>query len=133
MKLEYLEKYLSENNGVVLHEESNTWDNYSKEWNVNYSSILSVLIKEAAKCEFYSSDLFIYWIDIEKSLHEMKEGDKKYYTFGFRNNGVDGNTFVNARIRCKQQYFSIYVLTMEVVDKRSDGILEMEMILYRYK
>lgn len=134
MKLEYLEKYLSENNGVVLYKESNTWDNCYNEWSVNYSSILTTLIKEAAKCEGYSSDLFIVWeYNVMNKLKNMIGGEKEYYFFGFRKYGVDGNGFCNSILRNSDgEYFSIYVVKMEIVE-RNDGILEMEMVLEKYK
>ena len=134
MELKYLEKYIAENNGVVLYKESNTWDNCYNEWNINYSSILTTLIKEAGKCEAYSSDLFIVWeYSVMKNLKNMIGGEKDYCVFGFRNYGVDGNDFCNCRLRnSDEEYCSIYVVKMEIVE-RSDGILEMEIILYRYK
>lgn len=132
MKLENLEKYLSENNGHIILKADGTWG-YS-EWGVNYSSILTTLIKESAKCEYYSSDLFITWeYSVMENLRNMIGGEKKYCFFGFRDYGVDGNTFCNARLENNDnEYFSIYAITMEVIE-RSDGILEMEMILSKYK
>lgn len=134
MKLEYLEKYMANNDSIVICKESNTWDNCYNEWNVNYSSILTTLIKEAGKCEAYSSDLFIVWeYSVMKNLKNMIGGEKDYCVFGFRNYGVDGNDFCNCRLRNSDgEYFSIYVITMEIKE-RSDGILEMEMTLERYK
>ena len=46
--------------------ESGFWSDSWHKWDINYSSILTLLIKEAAKCKRYSSDLFIDWRSIDQ-------------------------------------------------------------------
>lgn len=58
-------------------------------WQVNYSSILSELIKCAGRyCERYSSDLFIEWEGVVNLLREA-ETISRTLIFGFRESGVD--------------------------------------------
>lgn len=132
MELKYLEQYMKNNEGVVIAKEYGEWTDICGKWNINHSTILTTLIKESARCEMYSSDLFIDWRNVEKELETMKEGEREIYVFGFRNMGVDGNTFVNARLEIGDSaYFAVYVLEMEIIEKY--GCLQMEMTLKRYK
>ena len=62
--------------------------------------ILDVLIKEAANCESYASDLFISWEYIMMDIRKASELSYKQgftYYFGFRNLGVDHESFIQAR------------------------------------
>ena len=71
---------------------------------INYSSILTKLIKECGRlCERYASDLFIDWRGIDESL---KSGtmETSTYLFGIREDGVDHTAFVLARYEHDRQY-----------------------------
>lgn len=89
----------------------------------NLSSEFSELIRQAARCNRYGSDL-IYDINNVNDAMETWEGERKLFVFGFRRDGVDGNSFVLSRINneCKsiydihKLYFAIYF--MEVVKYR---------------
>lgn len=105
---------------------------YSKEgrWNINYSGILSDLIRKAGRyCKHYASDLFIDWEDIENGLSnaDYKGGT---YLFGFREMGVDHDTFIQcilddpwktARQAIKDNYHEIMMLVIEA-DRETNSI-----------
>ena len=95
-------------------------------FDVNYSSILTHLIKEAAKCESYASDLFVDWKSIDKSLRN-KELKSNYYLFGFRNMGVDHRSYVEVRGIDSEEYRSVYHLDVEV------NFPDIKMTLYKIK
>lgn len=86
----------------------------SGKFGLNYSSILTALIKEAAQCENYASDLFIDWRSVMEFLEDPAPG-KRVWWFGFRDLGVDGNAFVEARLASpacygKNPYRALYLL-----------------------
>lgn len=97
---------------------------YTYEWDINCSSILTVLIQSAGRyCQNYASDLFIDWSAIAKRLENNDDGymDGAYeYLFGIRKSGVDGITFIlcqanNNDIGYFSQYYSeIFKLTVTV-------------------
>lgn len=96
---------------------------------INYSSILTKLIQEAGRwCLYYASDLFIDWSRI---MREMEEGTLTTGSrlFGFREYGVDHDTFVFSRysqnsIGARYEYRAIWRLDVDVSE---EGI---EMKLY---
>ena len=105
-----------------------TWSKYCAKYDVNYSSILTKLIHEAGRwCEYYASDLFISWREIEESLSDPNYNGG-VYLFGFRQYGVDHNTFVLSRVnnqQSMQEYMSIYKLTVTAIyDER---VIEMKL------
>lgn len=90
---------------------SNSFDERGK-WEVNLSSELDYLIKEAAKnCVAYASDLFISWASFEKKLYDPNLTNHVEY-FGFRKYGVDHESFIRCRINSNDftEYESIYVI-----------------------
>ena len=92
-----------------------------RDFDINYSSILSKLIQECGRlCERYSSDLFITWNSIEEKLKE-KTMKTSVYLFGIRESGVDHNDFILSRYNtdgflAKYQYRKIYKLDITVND-----------------
>lgn len=114
----------------VMIEATGAWENdifsSGKCWNINYSDILTFLIQKAGTiCKNYASDLFISWNSLEK---EMKEQGQEYtggkYLFGFRESGVDHNSYVLSRLNnygvegLKRDIKELYVLEVSV--KESD-------------
>ena len=101
---------------------------------VNYSDILSFLIRQAGKiCERFASDLFIDWESVEKFLHSEKNGYKRF-VFGFREYGVDHDSFVESKINNPSMYGSIEanydaLYTLDVFIDFTDGVPKTEMIL----
>lgn len=96
----------------------------------NYSSVATRLIKEAAKCERYSSDFLIDWenimtqlkiitqLKIENSTDFNLTKPKNYY-FGFRDCGVDGKHSIECKFdnpsiygTKSEIYFSIYIVSL---------------------
>lgn len=74
------------------------------------SSILTRLIKEAALCEAYSSDLFINWSEVEEYM-KPPSLTPKIFLFGFRKSGVDHNAFVVNKItKGAADYRALYAL-----------------------
>ena len=93
---------------------------------VNMSGVYSQLIREAARCNSYPSDV-IYDINrIEEGLKNFIPNEEWEPIFiGFRRHGVDGNEFVLARIKdLKDRYSVIYkeyfVLYSVNIEKEED-------------
>lgn len=86
---------------------------------VSVSDIYTRLIKDAARCNSYSSDVFYDLQKIDRELHEFRPGSIFEPIFvGFRRHGVDGNSFILSRIgenpyNTHQEYFALYSLTVE--------------------
>ena len=93
----------------------------SGKFGLNYTSILTALIKEAAQCENYASDLFIDWRSVMEFLEDPAPG-KRVWWFGFRDLGVDDKVFIKATTGNpgygKNRYRAIYAL---LVWKDEDG------------
>ena len=109
-----------------------SWSDYL--WSINHSSILSRLIQEAGRyCERFASDLFIDWSaveDILKSEEQVIEEASYHYFFGFRESGVDGETYINYKLQSDQfhhEYRSIWRLDIDI---NSEGN-KLTMKLYR--
>lgn len=67
-------------------------------YSINHSGILTRLIQEAGRfCERFASDLFLDWKSVEKWIENAERGDSTVYLFGFRRDGVDGNSFIMSR------------------------------------
>ena len=91
-----------------------------KRMEVNLFSEFTELIKQAARCNRYASDL-IYDINSVNDAMETWTGEKTLFAFGFRRDGVDGNSFVLSRVNneCKniydihKLYFAIYFIEVK--------------------
>jgi hypothetical protein len=98
----------------LITKETGRWN--KEKWSINYSDILSTLIKEAAKCEKYASDLFIDWLSLNKRL-EDREYTGENMLFGFRDMGVDHTDFVKVHLtngdELDKNYNSIYELVIK--------------------
>ena len=79
--------------------------------NCNYSSIFSELIRAASVCEFYASDIFIDLKQIEQSIIEC---ENKVYYIGYRDSGVDGNSFIKSRLSQNPHYKYIRLYRLEI-------------------
>lgn len=95
------------------------WNNYTKEFDINYSSILTKLIQEAGRwCESYASDLFCDWMVLMKKLSdEAYKGET--CLFGFRKMGVDHNAYILSRLdngSPTDYYRSVWRLDIKVDD-----------------
>lgn len=78
----------------IIAKSQGYWSDDAGRFDVNYSSILTHLIQSAGRwCENYASDLFIDWCEITSCL---KDPDflGGTYLFGFRKNGVDGESYI---------------------------------------
>ena len=74
-----------------------TTEAFGRDFEINYSSILTRLIKECGRlCESYASDLFVDWNGISQKLKD-KTMESSTYLFGIREMGVDHNEFVLSR------------------------------------
>lgn len=99
--------------------------------NANMSSIWTALIKEAARCNRYSSDILIDIRSIENKMkgREIADGDKWY--FGFRKDGVDHAAFIETRLdngnNLYRDYFALYML-----EAKEGEYSDMEFTLYNY-
>ena len=89
---------------------------------LNYSPIFSELIHAAIVCEYYASDVFIDLQSIEKAI---KEAENRVFYLGYRDSGVDGNTFVKSRLSQNRNYEYIRLYKLEIsVD---DGYITAEL------
>lgn len=89
-------------------------------WEINYSSILTKLIQEAGRwCEYYASDLFITWHNIDKNLDDgtMKT---EQFVFGFRNNGVDHKGWYELHKNDVGRYRAVWFLDVIVNDQQME-------------
>ena len=77
------------------------------------SSITDVLIKEAAQCERFASDLFIDYANLHSLIAawDVRNLRNQYY-FGFRDFGVDSETAILCGVH---EYRCIYKLELEYV------------------
>lgn len=94
---------------------------------LNMSTIFTELIKQAAKCESYSSDICYEIQEIMNAISGItrpetilgENGEGKAYMFGFRDWGVDHDNFIKGRLdgspNCDVRllYRSIYLLRFE--------------------
>lgn len=100
--------------------DSGRLSSYSGKWEVNYSDILTRLIQEAGRyCEHYASDLFIDWEAVTDFIRDAQVGDRKTLLFGFRQMGVDHDSFIFSRFNqydyyAKHEYRSLWRLDIAV-------------------
>lgn len=91
-----------------------TEKNYGKDFYcLNLSSIWTKLIKESAECEHYSSDFLIQYDCVMRKLNAGCNKVTEY--FGFRDYGVDHDSFIKSRLSQYKpyRYRKIYKLTIE--------------------
>lgn len=92
---------------------------------INYSDILTRLIKEAAECKSYSSDLWITWkYNVDQPLDD-EELESKTVWFGFRELGVDHGEYIKHKVNepesygdYNKEYYSIWRLDIEEIPKQ---------------
>ena len=107
---------------------SNVIEARGRNFDINYSSILTKLIQECGRlCEAWASDLFITWNIIDRKLKE-KTMETSTYLFGIREMGIDHNEFILNRYEnngcfAMHEYRKIYRLDV-VVD---DDLIMMEL------
>ena len=81
---------------------------------LNWSSIQTRLIREAVVCSHWASDIIITINSIQSALDEGNFTEKEFL-IGFRELGVDGTSYVNARLESPEMYgnpyFKIFKLT----------------------
>ena len=97
-----------------------TTEAFGRDFEINYSSILTKLIKECGRlCESYASDLFVDWNGIQQKLKE-KTMKTSAYLFGIREMGVDHSKFVLSRYNNNShayyEYRKIYRLDVIIDD-----------------
>ena len=94
--------------------------------NINYSDIFSELIQAAGMgCEYYASDMFIELKSIEK---DMENCENSVRFIGIRDSGVDGNTFIECRLRNSATYGTnnyIKLYRLEIICNDRDIIMEL--------
>lgn len=83
---------------------------------MNMSYIYSKLIKEAAKCKQFASDIIYDIASIEDSINEIQECKTSNIVIGFRESGTDSNTYMKNRVReypLVKFYTGILMLTLD--------------------
>ena len=92
-------------------------------YDVNSSSILTELIHEAGRyCESFASDLFLDWQRVLETIDDAEPGMKRTFLFGFRQHGVDHDSFIFSRFNqydyhAKLEYRSMWRLDIEAFDR----------------
>lgn len=104
--------------------EATGYANSRGEYEINDSSILTTLIQEAGRwCESFASDLFLDWTDVKRFvLEDAEPGAAKTFLFGFRQHGVDHDSFILSRFNnygysAGLEYRSLWRLDIKVEDK----------------
>lgn len=90
---------------------------------VNLSSFFTKLIKDAARCNSYSSDVFYDMQKIDTAMREYRPRQDFIPIFvGFRRHGVDGNSFILSRLEndmrgnvyaLSHEYFALYSVNVK--------------------
>ena len=87
------------------------------------STPLSHLIKTAGKCDAYNSDFLYNLESLAKDIEDNMTHIVQY--FGFREYGIDGATFINARLSSQEvygtvttAYWAIYKLELDMETER---------------
>lgn len=89
---------------------------------VNLSGFYTKLIKDAARCNDYSSDIVFDINGLNKKLKEFRAGQEfEPVWIGCRKMGVDGTDFVLARTegdyaKLHKNYFALYSVTVDRTD-----------------
>lgn len=89
----------------------------------NLSVIADVLIGQAGRwCEHYASDFIITWDTVRNIINEHMSSTERceteYVAFGFRQNGVDSNSFIASRLYSNvsnglKEYVHIFVIEIK--------------------
>lgn len=118
-------KALEENKKVIVEESFQYGVGWNEYCTLNMSTIYDKLIKEAAKCRYYASDLIIDIRTLERAI-EAKEDEQAF--FGFRESGVDHGAFIDSRLESaggnpEANYRAIWMvdLKFDPVDNYGDG------------
>lgn len=86
---------------------------------VNLSDMFTRLIKDAARCNSYSSDVFYSLSEIDENIRNYRNfADFEPIFVGFRRHGVDGNSFILHRIEhdpyaVHREYFALYAVAIK--------------------
>ena len=100
-------------------------------YEINYSSVLTRLIQETGRwCEYYASDLFIWWDAVNRYL-ENRPGtnEEKTFVFGMYKSGVDNAESAVCKLKntsLDNAYRAVWCLD---VQEKEDG--NMWMTLYK--
>ena len=112
---------------------------------VNLSSTFTAMIKEAARCNYYSSDLFYDMQAINDKIENFNTNEDESYTpilVAMRKMGVDGNSFILSRVNdasaryehaiiFPSEYFSIFIIEFHKDNEYSDlGYYKIEVRAY---
>ena len=120
--------YEIEKDFSTIRYRSNVIEARGRNFDINYSSILTKLIQECGRlCESYASDLFITWNEIVQKLKD-KTMETSVYLFGIRDMGVDHNEFILSRYDnngcfAMHEYRKMYRLNIFV----EDDLIRMEL------
>ena len=89
---------------------------------VNLSDMFTRLIKDAARCNSYSSDVYYSLSEIDNAVRNYRNfAEFEPIFIGFRRHGVDGNSFILSRIEgdpyaVYREYFALYSVAIEQKD-----------------
>lgn len=112
--------------------ESARWSDYENKIDVNMSTIYTKLIKDAARCNAFSSDLLY---DIQTFEDRLKTCEPGAIYLGFRKMGVDGENFIVSRCNngasVYSEYFALYKLEL-CPDEENTGLGYWKVILTEY-
>ena len=107
MKNYTIESIMKKKRNVPIYTATGSWNEYSGRYDINTSSILSHLIREAGRlCDNYASDLFYDWKSFEESL-EFPDPAENVRLFGLRESGIDGNNYIVSRMNHAPECYSL--------------------------
>ena len=110
---------MAENKKVMVEESFQYGVGWNKYMTLNMSTIYDKLIKEAAKCRYYASDLIIDIRALERAI-EAKEN--KLVFFGFRESGVDHEAFIDSRLESSGGNPEVNYRAIWAVDLKFDPV-----------
>lgn len=108
-----------------------TWNAKEKRWDAPMHSIYDILIREAAKCKSYCSDV-LYDIDGINHMLSIKDIPTREFWIGFRDLGVDSKGMIELRRESPEMYGEnpyrvVYILRFEIEE---DDPTEGKVIFY---
>ena len=90
------------------------YDEYTGNFSINLSEIYTFLIKRAAECEVFSSDILYDFEEIKKA--QVSKNFKDIIVFGFRDMGVDNAALVYEKLKRQDpELKDLYILFLDKI------------------
>lgn len=119
-----IKSVLKKKKGTKKYIASGNWNSDEQQWYINTSSISSKLIQLAGRqCEMYASDIIYSINTMEANMRKLTPAIPSSISeyFGFREMGVDHETFIAARLSSPEIYSSTPYKSIWRLDMKSDN------------